>query len=290
MRVGVVIPQTRPWRELAVDFAWAEVTGYDVAYVYDHLTHPTAAGGWLADGFTTLAAAASTTTTMELGTLVASATLHSPVALARLAATADDVSGGRLVLGLGAGSPRCALVDRDEDPTPREMSLRLADVVTGLRAVWDGADAWHGQTRSFSGIETLPLPPGATPPFFMLAAHGPRALELTVRYADGWNTYGGPGSTTLQPGEYWSVVQAQAARLDEACDAAGRDPRDVRRSLLLGYGTVRPTESVAAYLEAVERAQMLGFDELVVYGPGGEGEPLGSDPDVHAEALQRLGR
>ncbi len=290
MRLGVVIPQMRPWRELAVDFAWAEVTGYDVAYVYDHLTHPTAAGGWLADGFSTLVAAASTTTTMELGTLVASATLHSPVALARLAATADDVSGGRLVLGLGAGSPRCALVDRGEDPTPGELSRRLADVVTGLRAVWDGADAWQGETRCFSGIETLPLPPGATPPFLMLAAHGPRALALTARYADGWNTYGGPGATTLEPDEFWSVVRVQAARLDEACDAAGRDPDGLRRSLLLGYGTVRPTESVAADVEAVEQARSLGFDELVVYGPGAEGEPFASAPEVHAEALARLGR
>jgi alkanesulfonate monooxygenase SsuD/methylene tetrahydromethanopterin reductase-like flavin-dependent oxidoreductase (luciferase family) len=288
MRLGVVMPQTRPWREQAADFAWAEEVGYDVAYVYDHLTHPTAAGGWLADGFTTLAAAACATSTIELGTLVASATLHSPVALARLAATVDDVSGGRLVLGLGAGSPRCALVDRDESLTPGEMSRHLADVVTGLRAVWDGATAWQGETRGFSGVETLPLPPGAAPPFLVLAAHGPRALRLTARYADGWNTYGGPGATTLAPEDYWSVVASQAAGLAEACAAVDRDPGDLRRSLLLGYGTVRPTESVAAYLEAVERASALGFDELVVYGPGAEGDPFASDPDVHAEVLERL--
>src|SRR3954454_12833255 len=107
MRLCVVMPQTRPWREVAAEFTWAEEAGYDVAYVYDHLTHPTAAGGWLADGFTTLAAAAGVTSTIELGTLVASATLHSPVALARLAATVDDVSGGPLVPGLGGGSPPC---------------------------------------------------------------------------------------------------------------------------------------------------------------------------------------
>jgi alkanesulfonate monooxygenase SsuD/methylene tetrahydromethanopterin reductase-like flavin-dependent oxidoreductase (luciferase family) len=288
MRLGVVIPQMRPWRALAVEFAWAEATGYDVAYVYDHLTHPTAAGGWLADGFSTLVAAASVTTRLELGTLVASAALHSPVALARLAATADDVSGGRLVLGLGAGSPRCALVDRDETLTPRQLSRHLADVVAGLRAVWDGATTWQGETRGFSGIETLPLPPGSTPPFLMLAAHGPLALALTARYADGWNTYGGPGATTLAPEEYWSVLAAQAAGLVEACEAVGRDPAEVRKSLLLGYGTVRPTGSVAAYLDAAERAAALGFDELVVYGPGGEGDPFASDPEVHAEALRRL--
>lgn len=288
MRLGVVIPQTRPWQELAGEFGWAEDVGYDVAYVYDHLTHPTAAGGWLADGFTTLTAAAAVTSRMQLGTLVASATLHSPVALARLAATVDDVSGGRLVLGLGAGSPRCALADRDEDPSPREMFARLADVVTGLQAVWDGATGWQGEARGFSGLETLPLPAGARPPYLMLAAHGPRAIALTVRYADGWNTYGGPGASLVEPADYWAAVTDQATRVTEACERAGRDPASLRRSLLVGYGTVRPTGSVASYLEVAERAQALGFDEVAVYGPGGPGEQFTSDPAVHAEALARI--
>jgi alkanesulfonate monooxygenase SsuD/methylene tetrahydromethanopterin reductase-like flavin-dependent oxidoreductase (luciferase family) len=288
MRLGVVIPQTRPWRELADDFAWAEEVGYDTAYVYDHLTHPTAAGGWLADGFTTLTAAAGITTRLELGTLVASATLHSPVALARLAATVDDVSGGRLVLGLGAGSPRCALVDRDESPTPREMSQRLADVVTGLQAVWDGETSWQGANRGFAGVETLPLPAGARPPFLMLAAHGPRALALTAEHADGWNTYGGPDAVALESEDYWSEVARQAVRLTEACEQQGRDPSDLRRSLLLGYGKVRPTDSVAAYVEAVERADALGFHELAVYGPGAPGETFASDPAVHVDAIGRI--
>src|SRR3954462_16033109 len=161
MRLGVVMPQTRPWREQARDFAWAEEVGYDVAYVYDHLTHPTAAGGWLADGFTTLTAAAGVPSAIELGPLVASATLHSPVALARLAATVDDVSGGRLVLGLGAGAPRCAGADPGEDPSPGEMHRRLVDVVEGMVAVFDGATEWEGGTRSFAGLETTGLPAGA---------------------------------------------------------------------------------------------------------------------------------
>jgi alkanesulfonate monooxygenase SsuD/methylene tetrahydromethanopterin reductase-like flavin-dependent oxidoreductase (luciferase family) len=288
MRLGVVIPQTRPWRDLDHDFSWAEETGYDVAYVYDHLTHPTAAGGWLADGFSVLAAAAMTTSRIELGTLVASATLHSPVALARLAATTDDISGGRLVLGLGAGSPRCSAADRGESPTPREMSRRLADVVEGLGAVFDGATDWQGGTRSFGGLETTALPPDARRPYLMLAAHGPKAIDLTVRHADAWNTYGGPGASLVDPGVYWDEVSAQAARVTAACEDAGRDPADLRRSLLVGYGTVRPTEAVASYLEAAERAQMLDFDELVVYGPGGPGERFSSDPEVHAEAIGRV--
>jgi alkanesulfonate monooxygenase SsuD/methylene tetrahydromethanopterin reductase-like flavin-dependent oxidoreductase (luciferase family) len=288
LRLGVVIPQTRPWRELGADFRWAEEVGYDVAYVYDHLTHPTAAGGWLADGFSVLTAAAATTSRIGLGTLVASATLHSPVALARLAATVDDVSDGRLVLGLGAGSPRCAVADRGESPTPREMYVRLVDVVEGLAAVFDGDTAWQGATRSFEGLETTPLPADGRRPYLMLAAHGPRTIELLVRHADAWNTYGGPGSSEVDPAAYWEAVAEQARRVTAACHEAGRDPGDLRRSLLVGYGTVRPTESVASYLEVAERARDLGFDELVVYGPGGPGERFTSDPAVHADVLTQL--
>ncbi|MGO4257315.1 LLM class flavin-dependent oxidoreductase [Marmoricola sp. RAF53] len=288
IRLGVVIPQTRRWSELAQDFAWAEDIGYDVAFTYDHLTHPTAAGGWLGDGFSVLAAAAATTSRIGLGTLVASATLHSPVALARLAATTDDIAGGRLVLGLGAGSPRCADADRGESPTPGEMYQRLADVVAGYVAVFDGATEWQGATRSFAGLETTATPPDGKRPQLMLAAHGPRSIDLTVRYADAWNTYGGPAAVALEPEDYWTEVAAQVARVDAACVAAGRDPGSLRRSLLLGYGTVRPTESVAAYTEAAERAVGLGFGELVVYGPGAPGEAFTSDPVVHAEAVSRI--
>jgi alkanesulfonate monooxygenase SsuD/methylene tetrahydromethanopterin reductase-like flavin-dependent oxidoreductase (luciferase family) len=288
MSLGVVIPQAGPWSELAAEFRWAEEVGYDTAYVYDHLTHPTAQGGWLADGFTTLAAVATLTERIRLGTLVASATLHSPIALARLAATVDDVSGGRLVLGLGAGSPRCAAADRDEHPSPVQMYERFADVVAGLRAVWDGATTWQGATRGFSGVETTPLPEGARPPYLLLAAHGARSLALAVRYGDGWNTYGGPKAVALEPEQYWAEIARQQARVDAACEAAGRDPADLRRSLLLGYGEVRPTASTTAYVEAADRAAEAGFDELVVYGPGRPGQPFSSDPEVHAKALAAL--
>jgi len=288
LRLGVVMPQTRAWREQATDFLWAEEVGYDVAYVYDHLTHPTAAGGWLADGFSVLAAAAMATQRIQLGTLVASATLHSPVALSRLAATVDDISDGRLVLGLGAGSPRCAVADRDEDPTPREMYARLADVVEGLVAVFEGATEWKGDTRAFRGLETTPAPAGRGRPYLMLAAHGPKSIDLMVRHADAWNTYGGPGASLVPPAEYWQAAADQAARVTAACERAGRDPEALRRSLLVGYGTIRPAESVSTYVEVAERAQQLGFDELVVYGPSGPGERFTSAREVHVEAMARL--
>lgn len=287
LRLGVMLPQTLPWKELSEQFRWAEDVGYDVAYVYDHLTHPTAAGRWLANGWSTLAAAAGVTERLELGTLVASATLHSPVALARLAATTDDIAGGRFVLGLGAGSPRCSKADRDEDPTPKEMFARLDDVVTGLQAVWYGETQWRGETRGFSGLETNSLPDGASPPFLMLATHGPKGLRLTARLADGWNTYGGPASVELGAEDYWRTLGEQRRRLEDACAEVGRDPASLRSSLLLGYGTVKPTADPAAYVVAARRAAELGFDELVVYGPAEDGV-FASDAAVHEQAVGTL--
>ena len=289
-RLGVVLPPTGAWRDQAAEYRWAEDVGYDVAYTYDHLTHFTVPGEFLAEGFASLSAAAAITERIEVGTLVASATLHSPVALARLAATIDDISGGRLVLGLGAGSPRCARADRDEEPTPREMFERYHDVVLGYQAVMGGADEWRGHTRSFAGVETRALrDPDGKPPFLLLAAHGPKALRLAAEHGDGWNTYGGPGSTSLDPEAFWAEIGTQVQRFEGACADVGRDPTTVRRSLLLGFGTVLPAASLAAYVESAERAGELGFDELVVYGPHSSGDDrFRTDPAVHEQAIARL--
>ena len=125
------------------------------------------------------------------------------------------------------------------------------------------------------------------PPELLIAAHGPRALALAVAVADTWNTYGGPGSTQLDDDEYWDLLAAQAAGFSAQCAEAGRDPATVRRSVLLGFGRVRPTRSVGAFLDAAARAEALGFDELVVYAPPSSAG-LGSDPAVHEHALARL--
>ena len=286
-RISLVVPPVGPWREQERWYRWAEQVGYDVVYTYDHLTHATAPGLWLSEAFTTLTAAAAVTERIRLGTLVASAVFRTPVTLARVAMTVQDISGGRLVLGLGMGAPTCALADHGTRESPAEMSARFADVVRGYRAVLDGTTEWEGRTTSFRGLETLPAPEGVARPELLLAAHGPRALALAAAYADTWNSYGGPGSTQLDPEEYWALLAQQARGFDEACRTTDRDPSAVRRSLLLGFGRVRPTTSVDAYLAAAEHATALGFTELVVYAPE---SPAGmdSDPAVHERALARL--
>jgi alkanesulfonate monooxygenase SsuD/methylene tetrahydromethanopterin reductase-like flavin-dependent oxidoreductase (luciferase family) len=286
-RISLVIPPVGPWREQAQWYRWAEQTGYDVVYTYDHLTHATAPGLWLSEAFTTLTAAAAVTERVGLGTLVASAVFRTPVTLARVAMTVQDITGGRLVLGLGMGAPTCGLADHGRQEQLRDMSARFADVVRGYRAVLDGATEWDGETISFRGLETAAAPAGVPRPELLLAAHRPRALALAAAHADTWNTYGGVGSTVLDPEAYWSLLGEQLAGFSAACVKAGRDPGSVRRSLLLGFGRVRPTASVGEYVAAAERAEALGFSELVVYAPESPAG-MGSDPAVHEQALSRL--
>ncbi|MCB0968400.1 MAG: LLM class flavin-dependent oxidoreductase [Ilumatobacter sp.] len=286
-RLSLLLPPVGPWHNQLPGYRWAEEVGYDVVYTADHLTHPTVPGRWMGEAFTTLTAAATVTDRIRLGTLVASSVFRTPVSLARIAMTVQDVSGGRLVLGLGAGSPLCAEADQGARPPLSEMSKRYADVVRGYHAAIDGAVEWQGDVLSFGGLQTTARPDGTPTPELVLAGHGPRSLALAATYADTWNTYGGPGTADLDGDEFWQLVGRQLSDFQDACSREGRDPNTVRRSLLLGYGRVLPAASLDSYLEAAERAEASGFDELVVYGaPWNDLEP--NDLAVHEQALARL--
>ena len=111
MKIGTIVVQAG-WEQNRTAFLRAEELGIDTGYVADHLTHPSISGQWLADGWTTLAAAAVATHRIWLGTLVASAAVRTPASVAPMAATLQDISAGRVVLGIGAGSALDAAADR----------------------------------------------------------------------------------------------------------------------------------------------------------------------------------
>jgi alkanesulfonate monooxygenase SsuD/methylene tetrahydromethanopterin reductase-like flavin-dependent oxidoreductase (luciferase family) len=285
MKIGTIVLQTG-WQQNRSAFVRAEELGIDTAYVADHLTHPTMAGQWLADGWTTLAAAAVATERIRLGTLVASAAVRTPTMLARTSATLQDLSGGRLVLGIGAGSPIDAAADRGVTPTTRELTERFAEVVGGLRALWSGEPDWTGTQVAASGVQTAPLAAGTTAPPLVVAAHGPRGFAVVAEHADGWTTYGGPANVSLGGDAFWDVLGEQARGVDAACERVGRDPGGLTRSVLLGYGPDRPMSSVAAFADCLARAESGGFDEVVFYWPYGKpGSRFGADPEVVSEAV-----
>jgi alkanesulfonate monooxygenase SsuD/methylene tetrahydromethanopterin reductase-like flavin-dependent oxidoreductase (luciferase family) len=289
MRIATLILQVVPWSQGCEQWRAAEAVGLDVAYAADHLTHPTMAGQWLADGWTTVAAAAQATSRMDVGLLVASAAIRNPVAMARAAATLQDVSESRFVLGLGAGTPVDVAADRGTHVAMPALAARFGEVVRALREVEAGGTSWRGEHVALDGVVTAPAADGRRAPFLMLAAHGPASYELVARFGDGWSTYGGPAAAGLDTAHFFAAVAAQWRALSASCAQVGRDPATLRRSLLIGFGAYRPLADVATFLDAVERAQAAGFDEVVVYWPqGAPGDRFWSDIDVLTEGVRQI--
>lgn len=251
-----------------------EALGFDSAWVMDHpfIERP---GGRLSghDPMVLLACAAARTRRIGLGTLVVCPAFRTTGALAREAAALADASGGRFVLGLGAGwhrpefdafdYPFDHLVGRFE-----EQATAVRDLLRGDRVSTEGR--WV-RLRDASVLATAPAPP------IWIAARGPRMLRLTARLADGWNlAWGG-----LDPG--W--LDEPLADLRRELEAAGRDRGSFTISAGISWVPGRPAE-LAAGLRAYEAA---GVDVAILSlaaGPSRHTED--AYLDLAAEALARV--
>lgn len=266
LRVGVVIVQNLPlarWRErvLAV-----EALGYDAVYVWDHLVHRTQAlTDPLFDGLTLLAAAATWTSRVRLGTLVAVPVHRHPVELANVAMTLDQLSGGRLELGLGAGGALFDFAALGMQPwSTRERAERFEETVALVDAVLRGASSFQGRHYASEGMAVAPGPVQRPRPPLLLAAHGPRTLRLAGRCADIWNTI---TPRDLQPAEVLARAAEHVALLDRAAEEAGRDPAAIRRSVLVGSDAWPALSSTAAFRDAVLRYREVGIHDIVLIHP-----------------------
>lgn len=189
---------------------------------------------------------AQVTTRLELGTLVASTVIRRPAPLARVAATLQDLSSGRFVLGVGAGVPGDEEVLYGVTGENKDRFQTFTETVEAVRALWSGALSWSGGRTRIAEVHPLPLVPGQEPPHLMISAHGPRGYDLVARFGDAWSSYGGVSAATLAATEFWELVAKQSQDVTRACDRAGRDPRTLRRSLLVGYGSMQPLASEQA--------------------------------------------
>ncbi len=208
---GTVAGARSTWQHL-------EEIGFDVAYLGDHLTHATVKGRWISDPYATLAAVAQVTTRLELGTLVASTVFRGPAPLARVAATLQDLSQGRFVLGVGAGVPGDEVVVSGAVRRNAERFQIFTETVEAVTALWSGAASWSGSRVRVEGVDPLPLVPGQAPPHLMISAHGPRGYDLVARLGDGWSSYGGVSATTLSEREFWVLVTTQSHDVSRACE------------------------------------------------------------------------
>jgi alkanesulfonate monooxygenase SsuD/methylene tetrahydromethanopterin reductase-like flavin-dependent oxidoreductase (luciferase family) len=263
VRIGALLVPNVPWAATLERCRRLESLGVTHAWVDDHAANPAAPDGRWADCFTTLAALAASTRHIRLGPLVANPILRAPALLARQVLTIDEISGGRIEVGIGSGYAPTDHAFVGEAPWPPEVrSRRFADAVASVDAQLRG--------EALAGGEGMRLEPATSQrprPPLTIAAHGRAALDVAARHADRWVSYGGFG---LGVAELLDRTRRRGALLDERCAAHGRDPGAVRRALLAGSpATVREPiwSSPAAFVEFAGRAREAGVDELVVYYP-----------------------
>lgn len=244
----------------------AEDVGFDSIWMGDHLLYRSEAlgarGPW--EAWTMLAGLAEATSRIALGPLVACTSFHNPAMLAKMAATVDEISGGRLILGLGAGWNETEY-RAFGFPFDRRIS-RFAEAFTIIRTLLrDGRVDFAGEFYAVRDCELLPRPSRAGSPPLMVGSRGARMLEITIPHVDSWNVW--YDDTGNRP----EGVAALRDRVDAACRAAGRDPAAVERTVA-----------------------------VLVRLPGGSGRdqgdteadatPLEGHPDVIAEGLRAYAR
>jgi alkanesulfonate monooxygenase SsuD/methylene tetrahydromethanopterin reductase-like flavin-dependent oxidoreductase (luciferase family) len=266
MRVGIVILPDERWRSASAKWRRAEEYGFDHLWTYDHI-------GWLdfVDGpwfsaVPTLTAAAAVTTRAGLGLFVASPNFRHPVPFMRELITLDDVSGGRFVLGLGAGDDRYdAQVLGEPALTPRARVDRFVEFVDALDGLLT-TDHFDYDGAYFKAVDARNLPgPVQQPRFdFLLAANGPRTMRLAAERGAAWATTGRPADS--QAG-WWHGVAELADRFDDALSRADRDRGEIDRYLNMEMAPVYPLSSVEAFAEAAGQAADLGFTDMVVRWP-----------------------
>jgi len=229
LKVGVQLPEVEweaRWPDLRAMALRAEELGFDSIWYGDHLLYrrrgdDRARGPW--EAWTVLAGLAAATSRITLGPLVAATAFHAPAMLAKTAATVDEISGGRLVLGLGAGWNEVEFAAFGF-PFDRRIS-RFAEAFTIVRTLLrEGSIDFEGEFYAARDCELVPRPRPGGPPL-MIGSTGPRMLEIAAPHVDAWNAWFDAF------GNRPAGIGPLRERVDAAARAAGRDPSEVQRTV-----------------------------------------------------------
>jgi len=237
----------------------ADDHGFDSCWVFDHL-RPMGRDrtGDIFEAWTILAAMAEATSRVRLGTLVTGNLYRHPALLAKMAATVDHVSGGRLDVGLGAGG------DPDVDPAiglpevaARERVERLDESARILRMLWTQPETtFSGKHFRLTGVPSEPKPVQAPLPLWLASNGERRGMRVVAAHATGWLT----ATFDTAPGDLARLIEV----LDRHCEAVGRDPATLRR------GVQFPVPDTGdEILHAVEAFGAAGFTDLILMPRGG---------------------
>ncbi|MGI8928791.1 MAG: LLM class flavin-dependent oxidoreductase [Candidatus Limnocylindrales bacterium] len=228
LKVGVQLPEVERevrWPEVREMAVTAEQVGFDSLWVGDHLLYRRpldVVGPW--EAWSSLAALAEATSKVEIGPLVACTSFHNPAMIAKKAATIDEISGGRLILGLGAGwnEPEYTAYGY---PFDRRAS-RFEEAFTIIRSLLrDGHVDFDGEFYQARDLELVPRGPRPNGPPLMIGSAGERVLRFTAPHMDSWNAWHDWFGNTPEG------LAGMTASVDEAVTAAGRDPSEVERTV-----------------------------------------------------------
>jgi alkanesulfonate monooxygenase SsuD/methylene tetrahydromethanopterin reductase-like flavin-dependent oxidoreductase (luciferase family) len=270
VRLGVLILPERPWSVEQDRWRRAEALGFDHAWTYDHVAwRDLRDEPWFA-AVPTLAAAALVTSTMRLGTLVASPNFRHPVPFAREVITLDDLSSGRLTLGIGAGGAGWDATVLGQAPwTPGERADRYAEFVELLDLLLrQPATTFAGRFWSADHAPTVPGCVQVPRVPFALAATGRRGMRLVARFGAAWVTTGdGSAGPPLDAVAGAAAVGRQIERLEAACRDEGRDPSTIDRIVLTGLRLADGLDAPDRFPALVEAYAAVGVTDLVVHWP-----------------------
>ena len=223
---GIYLDGTARWEDLAAMARTAEDVGFDSLWVADHLLYRypdvPAFGVW--ECWSLMAGLAAVTSRAELGTIVTVTPWRNPALLAKIVDTVDEISGGRVILGLGAGSHQPEFPAFGYDSWDHKVSRFEEEIGIIHTLLRTGQIDHDGKYHTLRDCELRPRGPRPEGPPIMVGAMGPRMLRILATYADEWNI---PWRQTVE-----ELIEV-SPRADEACVKVGRDPATLRRSACL---------------------------------------------------------
>ncbi|AWB85982.1 LLM class flavin-dependent oxidoreductase [Mycetocola zhujimingii] len=281
MRCGIIILPQDPWHEAKRKWQGAEEFGFDSAWTYDHLSWRSLADEPWHATIPTLTAASVVTSRIRLGTIVASPNYRHPVPFAKDLATLDEISGGRFVLGVGAGGTGFdAFVLGDRELTPRERHERFAEFVSDLDALLrfelpdSGGVSFVGDWYTAVNARMVGAPAQSPRMPFVVAANGPKGMRVAAEYGSGWVTTGPDGEVGE---DWWAAVATLGRRFEDAALSVGTDPLSVEKYLMIDSGGSYALDSAARFEDSVGRAAELGFSEVLTHWPRANGIYAGNE-------------
>jgi F420-dependent oxidoreductase-like protein len=279
LRFGICTDQNMSWELTVERWRLYEDLGFDSLWDCDHYVQPSRPTGPYFEGWTLLAALAAQTHKARIGVLVSCNTFRHPALVAKMAATIDHISGGRVDVGLGAGwfVPEHTMYGI-EFPSPPELVSRFreaVEIVDGL--LRNEVTTYTGQHYQLEEAAFRPQPIQRPRPPLTLGAHGPKMMRIVAQYADAWNSFG-----TVEE------MRQRNAVLDEQCAAVGRNPADIWRGLY-GWAALMPSDpwqSLDAFADMVGQYQEAGVNEFIIDQPGAEQLPMAER--IATELLPKL--